>query len=153
MSIKNIFFLLLILLSLIFSLTISRRKNKNVDRGNQTYAFKFMDINTYPYSISESLFWENSDVELARISLNSHDFGEALINDVRKLKKIDHGLKSDFDYAFIIGNFCQRDTLYASLSRNLWTIKEDGKYYFYNDANGELSDILINYSSFFSDCW
>jgi len=141
-------------LIIIFSISLSKCSSvKNVEFDkNGIDAYKFLDLQTYPASITESMFWEN-DFELARIQFNENDDFNILMRDILKLKRIKKGLSENFDFAFLIKKDKKTDTIYASLNQDLFTIKKNGYFEYYKDEKGELKDVLRNYSSFFSDCW
>ncbi len=119
--------------------------------NNELEAIKFLNIQTYPYSINENMFWENGDAEFARMKIRTD--ANSFINDIKRMKKIKEGVSEDFEFAFLSIKENKTDTIYASISNNLWTLKEKGKFVFYKDEKGEIKNVLQEYSSFFSNCW
>ncbi|TSE03154.1 hypothetical protein [Aquimarina algiphila] len=144
--------ILLISIILITCVSFNLNKNKQTESPNNVIeVYKFLGLDTYPFSITEEMFWENKNLE--HVKMNMPDiFIEGIVKDVQKTEQIKHnGLSEDFDFAFVTTN--NQDTIYASLIKNLWTLKKNGKIEYYRDNDEDLKKTLQEYSSFFSNCW
>ena len=127
---------------------------KECDQFGCIDIYKYLPLSTAPFSITEDAFWFRGAIDHEHAKLTMHDvFNEGLIEAIRSKKRVsmEEGLVDNFDYAFIIRK--DKDTIYASLTRNLWTIKKDGEFEYFKDKEEELKIAFQQYSGFFSNCW
>ena len=116
--------------------------------------YKYLALSTSPYSMTEDNFWFRVNVAHEHAKFTMPDFFNGGITaSIKSLKNIssNDGLNENFDFAFITRK--EKDTIYADLYRNLWTIKVNGNFEYYKDEKEELKNLLREYSGFFSDCW
>lgn len=129
---------------------------KECDQFGCIDIYKYLPLSTAPFSITEDDFWFRVTVlhENAKLTMHNrfdinNEFDNSMVKTIRSKKKINNDLSENFDYAFIARR--GKDTVYASLTRNLWAIKKNGKFEYYSDDKEELKMILQEYSGFFSD--
>ncbi len=143
-----------ILIIIFFTLSACKPtiKNDNPIVAESQYGvevIKFMgSITTFPHSIGEREFWENSQ-EHADLKIINDDF----ISNVLKLsdKSID-GFR-EYKYAFLVKTENSTDTLYCDPDLERWILKRSGSYSYYYDKEGVIAQRLRLSYSFFYDCW
>lgn len=145
--IKRISLLFSFFILLVSCLSFGKKIQKET---NEIKVYKFMHLDTYGYSITEDMFWEHRKLEHVQTTI-TNIFDKTLIKEVRELQKLNvkDGLVENFDFAFIQG----KDTIYAFLVQDLWTIKKEKKFECFKDSSGKLKKLLQEHSSFFANCW
>lgn len=125
------------------SLTTSKIRESKVE------VIKFMGtITSQPYTVDEKVFWEFID-EHAKLNIRNNDF----ISDVKALKNHSSEYFREINYAFIIVNGKQIDTIYSDDTLKSWFLKVENQKIYYYDDKGEIAKNLRLLYSFFYDCW
>jgi len=119
------------------------------DKDYNVEVIKFMgSIRSQPYSINEKIFWSYPD-EHAKILIKNIGF----INDVKSIKDTTSTNFEDYNYAFLVKNGRQVDTLYSDSSLKTWILKKGKKNIYFYDKKGETAENLRHTYSFFKNCW
>lgn len=120
-----------------------------INQESKVEVIKFMGtITTQPYTVDEKIFWNNRD-EHAKLSIRNNDF----IDDVKSLKNHSYEYFHEINYAFIIVNRNQIDTIYSDDTLKSWFLKEGNQEIYFYDDKGEIAKNLRLSYSFFYDCW
>lgn len=128
-------------------------KSTFVDDGKIEYeeilVIKFMGtITTQPYAVMEKSFWAFKE-EHTFLKINNNDF----IEDVKRIRNNYSAKFREYNYAFIVKNKKEIDTLYSDNSLKTWIFKKNNKEVYYYDEEGKIAENLRNTYSFFRECW
>lgn len=148
---RNKFYLILIFLS--FSLYSCLSKKDSTVQQKSMYEIeiiKFMDLNQYPRSIDEKIFWDYPE-EHASFRIRIDKSSKTFLDEIKGFKIINSNNFPDFKYALLIKKDKKIDTLYSDESLKHWKYKINGKNLNYYDEN--YSSFLRENYTFFSNCW
>lgn len=142
-----------ILIFLLFSTYSCLWKKNNTLQQKSVYEIeiiKFMDLNQYPRSIDEKIFWDYPE-EHASFRIRIDKSSKTFLEDIKEFKTTNADSFPDFKYALLIKKDKKIDTLYSDQSLKHWKYKVNGKNLNYYDEN--YSSFLRENYTFFSDCW
>ncbi len=142
-----------IIIFLLFSLhSCLSKKDSTLQQKNmyEIEIIKFMDLNQYPRSIDEKIFWDYPE-EHASFRIRIDKSSKTFLEDIKEFKITNADSFPDFKYALLIKKDKKIDTLYSDQSLKHWKYKVNGKNLNYYDEN-YFSFLRENYT-FFSDCW
>lgn len=117
---------------------------------NEIIILKFMDINKYPRTIDEKIFWDYPD-EHATFRIRIDKLSKTFLDDIKDFKLTNSDNFPDFKYALLIKKEKKTDTIYSDPTLKHWRYKENGRILNYYDEN--YSFFLRENYTFFSDCW